>query len=214
MVQGLEKEGRRLEALAQNLANATTAAYAATGAGDRSGGFEQWLRPGAGTVETTGRGLDVALPEGVYLSVATPQGPRFGRRGDLAVRGDGTLTTGDGLPVLDRRGGEIRVSGGPASIAPDGSVWAGSRRVAEVGLWRLPAVAEPGGTLFSPVPGTPPQPAVASLLVGALERSNVEVEREMVDLTASVRRAGAMQGFARLQDATLERAITELGRSR
>lgn len=214
MVQGLEREGLRLDLIAQNVANAQTPGFAGTSAGGRASGFEAWLRREAGAVEATGRGLDVALPEGVYLSVSTPAGTRYARRGDLTLTATGVLTTGDGLPVLDKGGLEIRVTGGSPTVAPDGAVWAGGERVADLGLFHLPAVAETGGTLFTPPPGSAPEPASTALVVGALERSNVEPAREMADLAASVRRAGLLQGFARLQDATLERAISELGRSR
>lgn len=215
MIVGMQQEGLRVDMLAQNLANSETAGYMSTGVGSRAQGFEAWLQSRQGPVSTTNRPLDVAFPAGVYLAVETPDGKRYVRRGDLTVRGDGVLTTGDGLVVLGGEGGPLRVVGGNPSVAANGSVWAGGKRAGTLGLFRLPSVVETGGTLFTPSEGVDPQ-AVSnpSLMVGALEGPNVDVVREMTDITSAVRRTSALQGFAKIQDATLGAAISELGRSR
>lgn len=213
MVEGLRREAARLDLLAHNLANLGTAAFRASGAGVREGEFTTWLDPRPGPVEATGRALDVALPPGVFLAVSTPAGIRYTRRGDLRVEPGGRLVTGAGHPVLSPEQEEIRLPAGPAAVTPGGGVQVAGREVARLGRFRLEAVAEPGGTLFTPAAGAEVRPEEADLLPGSLERSNVAFEEEMVELTAALRRAEMFGLFARVQDETLGRAIQELGRS-
>ena len=80
---------------------------------------------GVGQILSTGRALDVAIPDekGLFV-VSTPQGERYTRAGNFAIGADGTLTTSDGSPVLgtNRRPIKVDAQSGNVSIDRDGTV--------------------------------------------------------------------------------------------
>ena len=117
-----------LDRVAADLANVSTAGYkaerASTSAAERgiftraldsaidvmSHGTRVDFRGGALT--TTGRELDVAIDGAGFFVIQTPDGLRYTRDGALTRRGDGTLTTRDGFPVVGDDG-PITVATGP-----------------------------------------------------------------------------------------------------
>jgi flagellar basal-body rod protein FlgF len=109
----------------QNLANASTTGFKASldafasrhvegpGHGTRTFAVTQDMRVdlSPGTLQATGRDLDVAVQGEGWLAVQAPDGTEaYTRAGDLKVDAVGRLTTGAGFPVL---GG-----GGPIGIPP------------------------------------------------------------------------------------------------
>jgi flagellar basal-body rod protein FlgF len=123
---------------ANNLANSRTAGFRADfeqqrsmqafGDGHPSRVFAMTERPGSkmhhGSVQTTGRDLDIAVSGRGWLAVEDAQGKEaYTREGNLQVDTEGTLMTARGMPVM----GE----GGPIvlplpiekiEIAPDGTI--------------------------------------------------------------------------------------------
>src|SRR5882724_3052072 len=104
---------QRLDAIANNLANASTPGFKAElliqrsdEVGGRSGTVGATPTPitrgdlqtnfANGPVEHTGNPLDIALSGPGFLVVDGPRGERLTRRGTLAIDGDGILTTSDG----------------------------------------------------------------------------------------------------------------------
>ena len=60
---------------------------------------------GAGTIEQTGRNLDVAVQGPGWIAVQSPEGSEaYTRAGDLRVDPNGQLTTAAGYPVLSDSG--------------------------------------------------------------------------------------------------------------
>lgn len=57
-----------------------------------------------GSIEPTGRELDVAITGNGYFMVGSVEDTRYTRAGNFEVRADGVLTTADGLPVLGFQG--------------------------------------------------------------------------------------------------------------
>ena len=121
----------RLDAITNNLANASTPGFKAERVVQRA---EQvgTAPPSAttvatpitrgtletdfsqGSLETTGNPLDVALSGPGFLVVDGPQGERLTRRGNLALDTEGFLTTSDGARVQGDNG-DIHV--GPGAVA-------------------------------------------------------------------------------------------------
>ena len=117
---------RQMDVVANNMANINT-----TGFKSENILFEDYLMPKArdndfggldhdlhytedwatthdmstGSIEQTGNPLDVALSGNGFLTVQTPQGPRYTRNGSLQLDASGTLVDLSGNPVL----GEQRV---------------------------------------------------------------------------------------------------------
>lgn len=112
---------RRLELIANNLANLNTAAYKA----ERVMFDDVNLKAGktadvsfvidrasytdytVGSVTQTGNDLDLAINGDGWLSVETENGIRYTRDGRLVINANQELTAVDGSPVLDRGGARI-----------------------------------------------------------------------------------------------------------
>ena len=206
----LSQQYHRLDILSQNVANQHTPGYQATDTGQRQGEFATWMRRTAGPVSTTGRDLDVAMPEGVFLAVQTPIGTRYTRRGDLRVDGQQQLVTGAGNPVLDEGGKPIKVDG-PVRVAENGDVEVRGTKVATLGRYRLQGISEDGGSLFSPARGTAATPDKSTLHTAQLEGANVSEAQEQTTLVELLRRAEALSQAMQVQDQTLGQAFKDLG---
>ncbi len=142
---------------ANNLANATTTGFRADYAQARampvfgetypSRVYAMTERPGTrmqtGTLQETGRNLDVAVTGEGWIAVQTPDGAEaYTRAGDLSVDINGVLRNGSGLPVMG--------NGAPIALPPsqglnigiDGTIsvrplGANAREVAEVDRIKL-----------------------------------------------------------------------------
>lgn len=200
-----------LDTTAENLANASTNGYqrarpvfkeVLSGATKKAGSalhntvIDQTALDGTrGSLRITGRGLDVALPEGVYLGVTTPGGERYTRGGALKVTGDGSLTTASGAKIAGEDGKAIKVNvASETTISADGSVVQDGAPVGRLRLVKLEGAAqmrhEAGGLLSATAP---PVAATGTLDVGALEESNASVIGSMTDLVTASRTFEAFQ---------------------
>ena len=146
----------------------------------------------AGGVQQTGRDLDIALRENVWLAVQGPEGREaYTRAGDLKLDESGTLRTSSGRVVLGDGGPVTLPAGDPISIGADGTlslVPKGQSAAAPVQIGRLKLVnAEPTQLargedgLFRSKENL--DPAAGNVLVsGALESSNVNLAETMVTM--------------------------------
>lgn len=147
-----------------------------------------------GSIQTTGRNLDVALRGDGFFAVQAADGSEaYSRSGELRVSAGGILQTGDGLPVIGN-GGPIAVP--PAEkleIGQDGTIsilplGADSTTLAVVDQIKLvnpdPAELEKRSDGLIYFKGeTPPPPSLdAELVSGALETSNVNAVDAMVEM--------------------------------
>ncbi|MEJ2576340.1 MAG: flagellar basal body rod protein FlgF [Gammaproteobacteria bacterium] len=153
-----------------------------------------------GSVQPTGRDLDVAVTTGGYLAVQAPDGGEaYTRRGDLWVDDNGLLMTGNGLPVIGNGGPvaippadkiEIGVDG-TISIRPQGQ---NVNELAVIDRLKLvnPDIADlrkgPDGLLRRADGDEQPFDAGQRVAPGALESSNVNIVDEMVDMIEFARR--------------------------
>jgi len=234
---GMKARLEDLDRLASDLANVGTSGYkterAATVAAERpsfrtvldsavdvtNGGVRLDFRPG--TINTTGRDLDVAIEGAGFFAVTTPAGERYTRNGSFVRRADGVLTTGEGFPILPAGAptnppGQIRVGTGQISISDDGTVKAGdviAGRIKVVQFGSEDDVDRETGTRFRAKAGVAPVAANSRIVGGALEQSNVTMVDRMVALTELHRSFDALQrGVSTLMNDFDARAISELGR--
>jgi flagellar basal-body rod protein FlgF len=198
--------------VAHNLANANTTGFRAelsafravpvVGEGAATRAFVVDSTVGAdlapGTIQQTGRSLDVALQSSGFIAVRTEDGEGYTRAGNLQVSPNGMLQTRDGHDVLGD-GGPIAVPPDTIlTIAPDGTVstvpTSGTpNAVATVGRIRLVnpgenEIVRGGDGLFRMRDGGQAEvdPSV-TLLSGALEGSNVNVVEAMVSMIENAR---------------------------
>ena len=197
-----------------NLANATTSGFLADynqlrsmpvfGQGYPTRVYAMDERPQTdfahGSIEHTGRDLDVAVTSGGWLAVQGPDGQEaYTRRGDLWVDENGLLKTGNGLPVIGNGGAvaippadkiEIGVDG-TISIRPQGQ---GVNELAVVDRLKLvnPRVQElrkgDDGLMRLAGGGEAEFDAAQRVAPGALEASNVIIVNEMVNMLEFARR--------------------------
>lgn len=202
-----------LETTATNLANASNDGYERlrpvfreelSGATRRVGSglhfsavAETAVDTSRGALRSTGRALDVALPEGVYLGVSTPRGERLTRSGSLQVDAKGGLVTGSGVPVLREDGKPFALDpNATTTIGADGSVLQNGAAVSKLRLVKIgegTTVAHEGADLLV-ARGRPVVAAESPALeVGSLEESNASVVGSMVDLVSTSRTFEAFQ---------------------
>lgn len=224
---------RRLDTLANNVANASTAGFRADVIT-----FEQLLSQSssdpvhfvsrgethistaAGELSKTDNALDVALKGNSYLSVQTPNGQVYTRDGRMQMLPTGTLATLNGDPFLDVSGSPIQLdpSGGPPVIGRDGSIVQSGRHIGTLGLFRMsPEANLARGVGASVIPDITPQPDLdfnsSGILQGYIEKSNVNPVLEMTHLIAVQRSFEAVSNVMHDSESSLQDAIKILSGS-
>ncbi|MBL4758803.1 MAG: flagellar basal-body rod protein FlgF [Rhizobiales bacterium] len=201
---------RKLDIIANNLANSRTAGYKA-----ENPIFEEFLMPTAaindltgldrhlsyvidsglardftnGPIEMTGNDFDVAISGNGWLVVETPAGERYTRNGELTLNSDGELVTNQGLRVLGDAGPilfspdetDIVISGDGAISSSEGLK--GSLRVVE--FENQGSMQKEGDSLYS-TDAAPRDAQNFTITQGAIERSNVRAVVEtarMIEVT-------------------------------
>jgi flagellar basal-body rod protein FlgF len=149
---------------------------------------------GSGTIEQTGRNLDVAVQGSGWIAVQSPSGSEaYTRAGDLRVDPNGQLTTAAGYPVLS--------DSGPVAVPPYASISVGSdgsisivplgqtpQTVAVCGRIKLVNPAgdslerSDGGLFRLKSGGDASADATVQLVPGALESSNVNMAAAMANM--------------------------------
>jgi len=205
---GAKATMQRQDALAHNLANASTAGFRAemtafravpvlgSGASTRVYAIES--TPGynaePGPEQATGRNLDVALKGNAWLAVQGLDGTEaYTRAGALDVDAEGLLITKTGRTVLGD-GGPITIPpNAQVQIASDGTISAavGNNKPQMVGKLKLVTPEAPlqrgEDGLFRAADGDLPADSNARLQDGALEGSNVSAVETMIAMIAASR---------------------------
>src|SRR5690242_1880380 len=201
-------------AIANNMANASTTGFRADLVNfdqlDMTGQGLDTRRPTSeevtnadfkpGSVQQTGRPLDVAMSGQAWLAVQAPDGSEgYTRRGDLQISASGVLETGDGFPVMG--------SGGPITVPPADKVLIasdGSISIKPLGsqpdtpmqqIDQLKLVSPVGSQTVKGLDnlvyvkggGTLPQDLTAKVQTGAIEGSNVDMTQTLVDMIENQR---------------------------
>jgi flagellar basal-body rod protein FlgG len=229
----------RLDAVAQNLANAQTAGYKAERVVFRVRPLDEsapaeldpelgrtaaqvaqvaTIRDFAqGPVRRTDNPLDVAITGDGFFAVATSRGERYTRQGTFTLDAEGYLVTQHGDRVQGENG-DLRLGAGDVGIAQDGGVTVDG---APVGRLRLvsfgerPALVAEGAALYAPAPGAVPAPldaAAARVQAGAVEGANVDAVAGMIELVDVSRSFEAYMRALERVDAVTQRSINEIGR--
>jgi flagellar basal-body rod protein FlgF len=198
----------RQEVVSHNLANVSTngfraelAAFRAVpvrgdGASSRVYALESTVgySNAPGTVQTTGRPLDVAVKGNSWLAVQALDGTEaYTRAGALEVNAEGVLTDLQGRPVVGDGGPLTIPANAEVEVASDGTVSAkvGRERPQPLGRLKLvtPETALQRGTdgLFRAAEGDLAADPAARVQSGALEGSNVNAVESMVAMIAAAR---------------------------
>ncbi|HEX6017225.1 MAG TPA: flagellar basal-body rod protein FlgF [Burkholderiaceae bacterium] len=205
---GAKASMQRQDALAHNLANASTPGFRAEmtafravpvrgdGASTRVYALES--TPGydaePGAVQPTGRNLDIALKGNAWLAVQGLDGTEaYTRGGALDVNNEGVLVTKTGLTVMGDGGPVTIPANAQVQIAPDGTISAavGNAKPQSVGKLKLVTPEAPlqrgEDGLFRAAAGDLSADPNARLQDGALEGSNVSAVETMIAMIAASR---------------------------
>ncbi len=171
-----------------------------------------------GAFEETGNPLHIAIQGPAWLSVQMPDGTTaFTRDGALARTVDGTLSTATGLPLA----GDILIPDDVSAIRiePDGTVmgsFAGGVDAVTLGQLELATfsnaegLAAKGGNLFTETAqsGEPvrAEPEDGLVQQGFLERSNVDIASELIELILAQRAFELNSKVVQAADETLQTA--------
>ena len=222
---------RRLETIADNIANMNTVGFRATGvsfesevvrAGDAA---MTYVSPGAnylsrrvGALVKTDNSLDFAIQGDGWFGIQTPSGMAFTRDGRARLDESGTLRAVNGDPFLDAGGAPILVdpSGGPLVVSADGMIGQNGRQVGAIGLFAI----DPNASLTRAdnsgvVPDKPATPILDftrdGIVQGAVENSNVDPVREMTRLIEITRAFDGVASETAQSEGSVQDAIKTLG---
>ncbi len=174
-----------------------------------------------GAFESTGNTFDLAIAGEGFFAIQTPQGIRYTRNGAFFKNQDGVLQDIRGYNLLDTRGNQITIPQGTAdssiTISGDGSIYTNGEEnpLAQIQVVRFDnrlAIQKQGDNLFAPVNNAQPEPATGEIVQGMLEKSNVEIVREMVELIHNHRLYEANAKAVTTQDTMLDNSVNQIGR--
>lgn len=168
----------------------------------------------AGVSQVTGNDLDFAIEGQGFFAVQTPNGVRYTRDGAFTRDRGGRLVTQDGYAVLGQNGRPVHLNGGKVNVAPDGQLSMDGLNADKLQLVQFAnakALRKEGNNLYI-AEGQRPQAATGTIRQGLLEGSNVNVVSEMVNLISGYRAYEVNGKMVQAQDATLDKAVNEVGR--
>lgn len=223
----------RLETIAHNVANSTTAGFRAENvrfdalverAGNDLVAFastgETFLSRLSGGLNKTDNPLDMAVGGEGFFAFRGPNGPVYTRDGRMIMTAQGQLVTVRGYPVLDAGGAPLQLdpNAGPPAISRDGMITQNGRQVGAVGLFAIDPKAkllrfENSGVM----PDRPATPVLEfaqnSIMQGFIENSNVNAVEEMSRLIAVQRAFESVTATLAASETSFSDAIKTLGSS-
>jgi flagellar basal-body rod protein FlgF len=166
-----------------------------------------------GVLQTTEHSTDLALTTNGFFVVDTPNGERFTRNGHFMINSEGMLQTPEGFPVLGENGaiGPLtkNFTVDSQGIITDEGQTMGQLRI--VGIQEGALVRE-GQSLYASTEPVQSLTGNAGIQQGSLEGSNVDMSGQMVKMITVMRAYEANQKVIQTQDATLDKAVNEIGR--
>jgi flagellar basal-body rod protein FlgG len=166
-----------------------------------------------GVLQTTDLSTDLALTSEGYFAIQTPNGERYTRNGHFQLNSEGTLQTADGHVVLGENGpiGPLSKS---FTVNRDGTVMDQGQVIDRLRIMEIPegALLREGQSLYASNQPTQQLLGEVGIQQGAVEGSNVDVSDQMVKMVTVMRAYEANQKVIQTQDATLDKAVNEIGK--
>lgn len=228
---------RRMDVIANNIANASTTAFK----GERAV-FGEFLftmegkTPASlrqvhmvidrgvvpdfreGSIETTNNPLDIAIQGPGFLVVETETGERlYTRAGVLTRNAAGELTTPEGARVLNDADRPITIAGDDLrlEITEDGRIRSDKGEIATLRLVDFAdhqQLERRGQRLFATDQPALPAPAETRIIQGALEESNVNAIEEVTNMINVLRSYQSMERSLNSYSDLRDRAVERLSR--
>ncbi|MCU0847023.1 MAG: flagellar basal-body rod protein FlgF [Spirochaetes bacterium] len=189
-----------------------------------------------GALQRTENNLDLALDGRGFFTVQTERGERYTRDGGFTINQDGVMVTKNGNPVMGENGiiilqhnnfminerGEVLVNNALSReprdvVSMQNNDWNDPvviDRLKLVDFEKIRELKKEGDSLYreTEYSGPPLPPENLKVEQGFLEKSNVSIIREMVDMIEVQRSYEANQKTIQTHDQELGRLISEVGR--
>ena len=222
---------KRLQTVANNIANMNTAGYRADGvtfesvlstAGATPVAFsnsgDTYISRRAGDVTKTDNPLDVAVTGDAWLGIRTASGIAYTHDGRLKITTGGEVRTVNDEAVLDAGGAALTLdpNAGPPTIAGDGMMTQAGRQVGAIGLFSIDPAARLTRTGTSGViPDRAATPVLdftsSGLAQGFIEGSNINPVLELTKLIDIQHNLESVTHMNEAADTTLGDAVKTLG---
>jgi flagellar basal-body rod protein FlgG len=145
-----------------------------------------------GSIQETGNPLDLAIEGEGYFQVTRANGTKaLTRDGTFGVDANGAIVNAEGNQISPPIKLPASVSAKEVTIAPDGTVTAGTTKLGQI---KLVTVTSPehllddgGGELSPSAASGAPHPATGKVHQGALEASNVNIASAMAQMVSTQR---------------------------
>jgi flagellar basal-body rod protein FlgF len=188
-----------------------------------------------GSLQKTANNFDVALEGKGFFVVKTEQGNRYTRNGNFTTNKEGVLMTHNGNPVLGENGtiiikkhnfrinerGEVIINGdldrNPRQTVDVNNEWKNPiviDKLQVVDFEHIREIKKQGNSMYKETvhSGPPIPPKSYKIYQGFLEKSNVNIIREMVDMIEVQRSYEANQKSITTHDSMLSKLINDVGR--
>ncbi len=230
---GLIARTDSLDAIANNLANASTAGFRS-----QQGSFSSvmaastshplgsvlnqvtnnygvlgstHLDQAQGSLSATGNSMDFAVQGTGYFSVQTASGTQYTRNGAFRVSPQGQLLTQTGEAVLGT-GGPIRLLPGAVSVSPDGTISSNGAIAGHMSLVEFSPgtqMQSAGSGFYTAPAGTARAATQSTVSQGMLESSNVNSVTSVVALIDAQRSAETMRKALTMFDTDLNKTAAQ-----
>lgn len=227
---------RAMDVTANNIANASTAGFKAdsmlletnpaTRARSEDGParvkfVDEWGMGrdfSQGSLERTGRPLDLAIEGDGFFALETEGGERYTRDGRFTLDGEGAIAASDGARLMDAAGQPIFIdeNAGPVEILASGEVSQNGEILAEVGVvdfdqrGRLEKIGE--NRYAAPEDMEAFEAEDAEVRQGFSEASNVRPIQEITSMLEVSRAYSSVSNMLNQSDELSRKAIERLGR--
>ena len=230
-ISGQLAQARRLETIANNVANAGTVGFRAEGVSfstivsrtmpfdttfSRGGGPHPDIR--SGPLTATGNPLDVAVQGSGFLGILTSEGIAYTRDGRMQMLPSGDIVSLGGHAIVDASGSPLTADprGGTLDISRDGVIRQDGRTVGSIGMFAVDLTK--GYRRFENAAFLPSAPPEAvddftsnGIVQGFTEGSNVNPILEMTRLIEVQRAFEAVSTSLEQRDTAIRDTIQALG---
>ena len=170
-----------------------------------------------GSLQDTGRVLDVALEGPGFFTVQTPDGLRYTRDGGFTRDALGRLTTPEGDTVLGVDGNPIQIPPGTLAFRQDGTVTVEDEEIGQLAIveFRLDQPLRKVGNnqFIARIEGDEPAAAISTAVrQGTIEASNVDMAGAQTTMMELQRAYQAAQRLIQYQDEMVGRAVNDIAR--
>ncbi|MBA3014483.1 MAG: flagellar basal-body rod protein FlgF [Proteobacteria bacterium] len=232
MTEGTETmlaQERRMDQIANNLANVDTAGYKKeditfwemmfTAADHRprvGKALKLLTNHEQGSAKQTDNPLDFAISGDGFFKIQTPSGVRYTRNGNFTLNSQGQLSTFDGNLVLGE-GGPIVLTDQNVQVGRDGLISANGQQINRLSLATFPdlnTLEKEGANLFRPKEGAAQEQPIETpdIKQGYLEGANVNIVSQMTEMIDLQRAYQSQQKAIQTSDEIDQQSTSRVGK--